>query len=369
MKEAPKLPREIIEYIVKPFDQTYPTGYSSCDANFEWPSTIAPQLVKKYSVKDPLDRDVTNPEPHERVLPSLSVWRYYAMPAKFRFAESGRRTNDAFCVPSYSVFDRFVSDGMNQNDKAIFITSMAADFDLEKHIKKLHFIYAITQSSDYGASSVHFDVQPIVEGEGNIISLMLENERNRFVYTINNNDVFTLYIKDLPEENCPWYTTCLPVAQLATDILFYSIKCLGNNTYLGLAEGELYSIWLDDNKIIHYAKQKCCSQEVLLKLKNIAVDRTSVTPKGFHPKVALLTVEGNIYITHLCAHQQIIMYPLASCSFPLTDCRFYYHNSKIMAIKWNSYRSPDGSHYSITEWSDNFEFLYLSSLLKKWYND
>lgn len=132
---------------------------------------------------------------------------------------------------------------------------------------------------------------------------------------------------------------------------------------MALGGVDLYSIWLDNDETIRYAKQKVCPQEETLMLKDIAVDNTITTKTGFHPKVALLTVEGNIYITHLSVGQCIIMYHLANTSCPPTIHSFYHHNGKIMTLRRN------GMYDDVTERPDNFEFLYLNSLLKKWYND
>src|SRR5581483_442339 len=241
---------------------------------------------------------------------------------------------------------------MNQNGKAISISSGY----LNKN--KIYCVYAIT--STYGKSSDN-PVQPILQGKGRISCLMLENGRNRFIYQTNNHPS-TLYITDLVEKNHACQATSIPIAERKTLTQFSKIVCLGNNTYLGLTQGTLRGIWLDAYNIIHYAKQKCLSKKGSsnkhLLLQDIAIDNTVVTAKGFHPKVALLTHEGDIYITHLCAHERIVLYHVAKCDLA-NHHRFYYHNNKIII----SYQNGD----NIIELPDNFEFLYLRSLLEDEY--
>jgi len=362
-QEIPPLTDDIMKYIVN-FKEIHHKQYKASDNEYSWPYTIAPQLVKKYNVESPLDKDLTNLSSDEIVLPSLSIWPNRDE-RKCRFAESNKRTNDIFFVTSHFMWSRFISDGMNQNGKAVFITSglerLNSMTEGSKPLKHLHFVYAITQSNTRGTRSQHRNIRPIVEGEGKISSLMLENERNRFTYNVVHGNACTLYVKDLPEDTCLLDAACIPVAELTTDKKFIKTVSLGNDTYLGLTkEGKLYSIWLDDNNVMHYAEQKC------LLIKDIAIDNTTVTDRGFHPKVALLTRDGKIYITHLFAHQQIIMYHLATGSSSFNH-RLYYHNGKVMVIR----RTLTTGYYmavaenSATELGDNFEFFYFYSLFKK----
>jgi len=241
-------------------------------------------------------------------------------------------------------------DGINRKNKALY----AWNDSLNRPNAKVS-LFMFTQSKEFKFNN-H---KPFLTHKGILCSLMLETDRNRFIYSVDKgNSNYTISINDYIEsKKYPFRGKCHIVAKLKTPILFIKTVSLGANTYFGITDsGDLYSLWLKHKKI-KFAKQKfsTCPH----KFKDISVDNSTCTAKKFKPKVAFLTQKGEIYITHLNAFEQPTLLFVTTIKNADDVKRLYYNDGKLSIVYRNQQK--------LLTWQDNFESLYTYALLKKLY--
>jgi hypothetical protein len=341
---------DLINYIAQFKDARcfkYRTKLGSCQENCALAWTIAPALLKFCYHSTPLETDLSNPLPGEKVLPNAQLW-FTKDEGKFRLSEDIRRTNDVFYVSGAKEYDLLIYDGINKRDKAVFTLKYQPDTNNAKYD-----IYAVRQSKIKSSSQDYKGLQPLLSGIGTLKSLMLENERNRIMYSVKlNSGQCTLCIYNLPNLDENLYSFSY---KLDSNLCFTKTVCLGKDTYFGITDvGKLYCLWLDDQNTIQLAEQKCSKE-----LKDISVDNTNVTEKGFHQKIAFLTNKGDIYVTHLDAYAQPTLFYITTVKKPNNVKRLFYHDGKLLIV----YQVKS----KFFEWKDNFDLLYGCSLLRKEY--
>jgi len=305
---------------------------------------------------------LNNPIPDkDMVFPHVQLWTGFVPKdgvsrTRIRLTEGkSLRTEDRLFIknsslPSEYYGSEFLFDGINAHHKAIFV----------KNWDNRYQLFVCTRSKKRGQRKEYNDIEPMFTGKGTVTSLMLESDRNRFVWTVDEGSLsYKLYIKNIPTYDKPYYTNCshtdthVKIARI--DQLFLKIVNLGRDTYFGITDkGLLYSLWLEKNGILKLAMQRCS-----LLFKDIAVDNTVVTEKGYHPKIAFLTKTGEIHIAHLAEYNHPTLLYFTTIPNAQSVSHFYYNDGKLLVV-----------YYSIiSEYSDNFDLLYGCSLLRKLYKN
>ena len=355
----PIIPVEVLQNFQTSKDQEctqYNLNINGHSEKCALPWTIAPTLLKSSVIGFPINANLANPKPNSDVLANSQLWMS-SDPFKFRLSEDIQRTNDTFyLLPPLQKSCNVIYDGINKHNKAI--AACICNYNGGNY----YYICMFTQSNVFGNTSSVNDYGPILTEDGILRSLMLEDQRNRFICSVDEgNACYKIFIKDLiaVTQEHP-HGSCNAIAEIITPELFTKTLCLEKDTYLGITEsGNLYSLWLDDNNVIQCAEQKfsACSK----KFKDISVDNTRCTTRGFKPHVAFLTKAGEIYITHLDAFMQPTLLYVTTINDPDNTKRLFYREGKLSIMYQD--------HKKVLVWQDNFELLYTCALLKKLYND
>src|SRR5581483_6562542 len=261
------------------------------------PWTRAPIFLKAAYSNTPIDADLTNPQPEDDVLPNAQLWTQSGF--QFRLSEDKRRTDDTFVPLTRLNYDLCIYDGINKNNKALCACKCKPD-----NPDASYSLCMFIQSDDFGKTTNHHNFEPFVKGKGTLRSLMIEDEYDRFMYSVDNgNSLYTLIREDLmqSDESLPREYCCNRII-LITKELFTKTVCLGKDSYFGITNtGKLYSIRVNNEGNLSCVEQ---TFPTLHTFKDISVDNTVSNEDGFKQKIAFLTDLGEIYITHLDAYDQ-----------------------------------------------------------------
>lgn len=349
------LPLDVVSYINKWKDTgviTYTTMFRCGREVNALPWTNSPILLKACFTNTPLDEDLSNPKPNTQVIPNAQLWIVDDQ-MKFRLSEDIQRTDDIYYVDKKEKeYSTMIFDGINTQRKAVFCLKHDSNQPKIAHFK----IFEVAQSSECKKDQEHGMIKPIIIGTGIVRSLMLERERNRIIYSVDQQgeSLYKIHITDIlsGQHAFPYQS----VAEVVTSHLFVKTVSLAKGTYFGItSEGKLYCLWIDNQNKIQLAEQTFSKNPK--QFKDISVDNTVVTDKGFHPQIAFLTTTGDIFVTHLDAFAQPTLFYIDAVNDAANVKRLFYNAGKILII-YN--RSED-----IYERQDNFGFLYFYAIMKK----
>jgi len=360
-KPLPILPLEIVKFFegfkVNECTQ-YKTNLKGPNEYYALPWTIAPVFVKACTQNTPLDTDLTNPQPGDAVLPNAQLW-VQRNNEYFTLSENIKRTIDKYNPSKSLSFQTCIYDGINKNNKALCACQYYAH-----RPDAFYELYVFTQSDEFGLETKHVNVQPFFRDYGTLCSLMLEPERNRFIYSVcisSSSSSYKLVMQDLIQSNKNLSDENHPNEKiLTTKKLFIKTVYLGKDTYFGITyTGQLYSIWVDKTANLTSAEQKFISTPHTF--TDISVDNTVRTEKGFKPKCAFLTSKGEIFTTHLDAYARPTLLYVTTVENPTDAKRLFYKNGQLSILYKNNNK--------VLVWEDNFDLLYFCSLLKKLYKN
>jgi len=342
-------PKEIFEYIAQSYEAHHTRYSRNVTLEYLFPYTLSPAFVRYSDQYTPLDTDLTNPQEDSEVLPHVQYWHN-----EQRLSEDIRKTDDIYKrVTDDAQYRTLFFDGINTNNYAIY----AVEFD-DINKKTHHALYAMKQAKKFGDKRKRMRTHlPLRNGTayGKVTSLMLENSRNRIMYSHHREDEnhHTLHIKYIEKQQGLLGHTLIPIAERTSLLGFSKTINLGRDTYLGITqEGTLYCIWLDAKNSIHYAQQTF--SDFPKKIKDIAVDMSVSTERGFYPKIALLTEMGEVFIVNLTEYKTPTLLPSRTLLDPDDIQHFYYRDGSLSVV----YTTKN----EIISWKDNFEFLYFRSL-------
>jgi hypothetical protein len=231
-------------------------------------------------------------------------------------------------------------DGINEHGKALFALTDTS-----------HALFMFTRSKEKNSNIVQRQkkLTPFCEGQGRIYSIMLHPTCNKIMYTVSQNNrgsenPCSVLLMDMDAQD-------KKATALTTDLKFLIKKTvdLGCDTYLGLAgEGGLTVIWEGKNQL-EYAVQKHQT-----KFKDIAVDNSRKTEKGFKPYVACLAESGELFVAHMLAFEKPTLFltqviPNVTSAFRL----FYDHGVCKVAYM------EGGQYGNFLMWPDNMAIHYL----------
>lgn len=353
------IPQDILAnfYALKNYKSiSYRTNFFSAGEYCELPWTISPFFLKSCYSNAPMNKDLTNPQAGDNVLPNAQLWKKQC---KYRLSEDSRRTDDSFYSVEKKKCNSLIYDGINKHGKAI----CGCNYNSDEH-NVAYDLYLFTQSNDFGRTTKTLDYKPSSTGEGILRSLMLDNEDNNFVYSVDcGNSLYQLIRQNIIESDRDVSREgCVYTIVSQTKELFIKTVCLGKNTYLGITEtGKLYSLWLNNHNKFQYAEQKFLIYPHTF--KDISVDNVVSTKNGFKQKIALLTTKGEIYVVHFdaCVNGKLTLFYIMTVENVDNVKRLFYRDGNLSII----YKDEK----NIFLWDDNFELLYLCALLKKQYND
>jgi hypothetical protein len=349
---------DIINYIAEFKDKNYLNYnmhlvFDSGFCTFAW--TLAPTLSEYWYKKGTsVGRDLTNPQPGMDVLPHSQLWtkkycnKHYC---KYKLIDTQKKIKDSFYLPES---DDVIFDGINTNNNAVFACIYSLGIS-----NAYYDIYGLAQSSKKN-KAMDNDISPILRGQGIVCSLMLENSRNRILYSVDEGaQGYKLYIKELYIQGLSRNSRDFKslsgnfrsIADLTTNKLVTKTVCLGKNTYFAITDkGKLYCLWLDGQNNIKYERQKCSKR-----FKDLSVNHTIITKNGFYPQIAFITNKGEIYITHLDAYYPPTIFYITTPKQPDKAKRLFYNDGKLLVVYKNK----------VNKYQDNFELLYGCSLLKR----
>jgi hypothetical protein len=222
-------------------------------------------------------------------------------------------------------------------------------------------LYLLSQSDDNAEAVDHEEaLKPLRANEGFIHSVMLHPECNRILYSIDYKGTgcrlsspYSISMTDVYDnENAQTITTLL-------DVLIKKTVDLGKNTFIGLTnEGILAILWLQNDGTIACALQKHAS-----KFKDIAVDNSVKTAKGFKPHIACLTVKGELLVGHLLAFKQPTIFSIKLLS-NYEDVEKLFYDKGECGVLYNSTERGIQYSYFVTL-PDNFEYLFCKKELQE----
>lgn len=140
------------------------------------------------------------------------------------------------------------------------------------------------------------------------------------------------------------------------NVLLRKTVDLGKNTYLGLTDqGILAVVWLQNDGTIACVMQKHASR-----FKDIAVDNSVKTEKGFKPHIACLTVDGELFVGDLLSFTQPMLFLLKQIPNHGDAFRLFYDQGKCGVL----YKKKEGIYSDFLIWPSNLEFYCLKKSLQ-----
>ncbi len=315
-----------------------------------------------------IDVDLT-PDPVKPILLDPQFWH-----TSWRLCLDRVNTNDCFKKggSNYGGNGGIFFDGINSNRLALVAQAGERKYGM----------YVLHQSPDNAGTVEHATyVQPIMQADGALSSIMLHREVNRCVRGIKNahqntDNPHVIAIDDicaktdinedasipletdghLGLDTMPSPDKCVTVASLNTNFVLEKAIYLGKNNYLGLTEdGDLIFFWLDEHNQLKYAPQITGKT-----FKDIDVDETIKTESGFMPRVGLLATNGDVYLTDLRMGKSPILLYSRTLGYPDYIFRFFYDKEQCAVV----YNKAMGGYDTFHVWPDNFNLLLACASFK-----
>ena len=326
---------------------------------------LIPSTLRRINLVKQIDLGTKNPDdirvkPGKQCFLDTQLWvnrwgqrvrrRWLLENAELRLDQDSVDTDDNFCYSfSGGNQDALFFDGINVHRRAVFATTN----------KERYAVFWLTQSPDGAGTVKHSEVlNGCFAGQGRLCSLMLHQECNRMVYTIDHHweaSTFSIIVGDVKEDE----ESRIPEMTITTvNRLIKKIIPVSSSEYIGLTDnGELARLQINKENTM-----ECIVQKHTERFFDIAVDASVQTPAGFKPHIACLTRTGKLFVANMLAFAKpTLLLVREEIPYPALASALFYDRGNL-AVLYQNRSNPNPASPWWTDflvWHDNFGALWL----------